>query len=74
MGITPQEAKQLSIFKEEDPKHQSIMNIVDRLNKAYGNNKIKFGSQSFGRQWKMKQERLSPRYSTNLNDIIQIKA
>jgi DNA polymerase V len=26
------------------------------------------------RVWKMKQERLSPRYTTNLNDIITVNA
>ncbi|MEN3324816.1 Y-family DNA polymerase [Mariniflexile soesokkakense] len=72
MGLTPNNQKQFTLFTAENPKHQPIMNIVDRLNKAYGNNKVKFGSQSLGRQWKMKQERLSPRYSTNLNEIITI--
>ncbi|WP_299007933.1 Y-family DNA polymerase [uncultured Tenacibaculum sp.] len=73
MGLTPSNQKQFTLFTSENPKHQPIMNIVDRLNKAYGNNKIKFGSQSLGRQWKMKQERLSPRYSTNINEIIDIR-
>ncbi|WP_417882055.1 DUF4113 domain-containing protein, partial [Xanthomarina gelatinilytica] len=63
-----------SLFTSENPKHEPIMNVVDRLNKAYGNNKIKFGSQSLGRQWKMKQEKLSPRYSTNIQEIITINA
>ena len=74
MGLTPDNQKQYALFNSENPKHQPIMNIVDRLNTAYGNNKIKFGSQSLGRQWKMKQERLSPRYSTNINEIIEVKA
>lgn len=74
MGLTPDNQKQYSLFSSENPKHEPIMNIVDRLNKAYGNNKIKFGSQSLGRQWKMKQERLSPKYSTKINDIIEVKA
>ncbi|WP_417860442.1 Y-family DNA polymerase [Winogradskyella sediminis] len=74
MGLTPDNQKQYALFNSENPKHEPIMNIVDRLNTAYGNNKIKFGSQSLGRQWKMKQERLSPRYSTNINEIIEIKA
>lgn len=73
MGITPDNQKQYALFNAENPKHQPIMNVVDRLNTAYGNNKIKFGSQSLGRQWKMKQEKLSPRYSTNINEIIEIK-
>ncbi len=72
MGLTPEETKQFSLFSTENPKHQPLMHIVDRLNGAYGNNKIKFGGQSLGRQWKMKQERLSPRYSTNINEIIAI--
>ncbi len=72
MGLTPDTQKQYALFNSENPKHQPIMSIVDRLNKVYGNNKIKFGSQSLGRQWKMKQERLSPRYSTNINDVIEI--
>tara|TARA_R110002111_G_scaffold215513_1_gene278218 strand:- start:795 stop:2054 length:1260 start_codon:yes stop_codon:yes gene_type:complete len=74
MGLTPDNQKQYALFNSENPKHEPIMNIIDRLNTAYGNNKIKFGSQSLGRQWKMKQERLSPRYSTNINEIIEIKA
>lgn len=73
MGLTPDNQKQYALFNSENPKHQPIMNIVDRLNTSYGNNKIKFGSQSLGRQWKMKQERLSPRYSTNINEIIEIR-
>lgn len=74
MGLTPTCQKQYALFNSENPKHQPIMNIVDRLNMAYGNNKIKFGSQSLDRQWKMKQERLSPRYSTNINEIIEINS
>ncbi|WP_274476593.1 Y-family DNA polymerase [Mangrovimonas aestuarii] len=74
MGLAPEDQKQFTLFTTENPKHQPVMHIVDRLNKAYGNNKIKFASQSLGRQWIMKQERLSPRYSTNINEIIEVKA
>ena len=74
MNITPEQYPQATLFKTPNPKHRPLMHIVDRLNIAYGGNKIKFGTQSLGRQWKMRQERLSPRYSTNLNDIIEIKA
>lgn len=51
MGLTPENTKQFSLFNTENPKHQPLMNIVDKLNTAYGNNKIKFGGQSLGRQW-----------------------
>ena len=73
MDLTPVNQKQLALFSSENTKHIPLMTAVDRLNNFYGNNKVKFASQSLGRQWKMKQERLSPRYSTNINDIITVK-
>jgi len=74
MGLTPTNQKQFALFSTENRKHNSIMPVIDRLNKAYGNNKIKFAAQSLGRQWKMKQEKLSPRYSTNIEEVININA
>src|SRR5690554_885533 len=73
MGITPNNETQLSLFNTSNPKHQPLMSVIDKLNKSYGNNKIKFANQSLGRQWKMKQEKLSPCFTTNINDIINIK-
>ncbi len=73
MGLSPSSQKQYNLFNEENPKHGDLMTTVDRLNQRLGKNKIKFGSQSLGRQWKMKQEHLSRRYTTDLNDIIEIK-
>ncbi len=73
LGLTPNSETQLSLFNTSNPKHQPLMSVIDKLNKSYGKNKIKFGSQSLGRQWKMKQEKLSPSYTTNIKDIITVK-
>lgn len=72
MGLTPNNETQLSLFNSSNPKHQPLMGVVDKLNKSYGTNKLKFGNQSLGRQWKMKQEKLSPRYTTSINEVIKI--
>ncbi|WP_108171234.1 DUF4113 domain-containing protein [Christiangramia gaetbulicola] len=48
------------------------MKVVDQLN-FRENGKVKFGVQDLGRIWKIKQERLSKRYSTRLNEIITVK-
>jgi DNA polymerase V len=73
MGITPNSETQLSLFNTSNPKHQPLMSVIDRLNKSYGNNKIKFGNQSLGRQWKMKQEKLSKSFTTKIDEIITIQ-
>ena len=48
------------------------MSVIDKLNKSYGLNKIKFGSQSLGNQFKMKQEKLSPCFTTRISNIVKI--
>ena len=72
MELTPNSETQLSLFNISNPKHQPLMSVIDKLNKSYGNNKVKFATQSSGRQWKMKQEKLSPCYSTRINDVVNI--
>lgn len=73
MGLTPNTETQLSLFSSSNPKHQPLMSVVDKLNKSIGQTKVRFASQSIGRQWKMKQEKLSPCYTTKMKDIIQIQ-
>ena len=73
MGLTPNNETQLSLFNFSNPKHQPIMRVVDKLNAAMGKTTVRFASQSIGRQWKMKQERLSPCYTTRIKEIVTIK-
>ena len=73
MGLTPNNETQLSLFNTSNPKHQPLMSVIDKMNRSYGKNKVKFATQSLGRQWKMKQEKLSPCYTTRLEQIIKIK-
>lgn len=72
-GLVPTDNFQLDLFHKEDPKHKPLMSAIDVINKKYKGNKIKLGNQDLERTWKMRQERLSPRYTTNINDIIIVK-
>lgn len=74
MGITPESQKQLNFFTRENPKHQHAMQTMDKINLSLGQQKIKLAVQDLGRTWKMRQEKLSPRYTTKLDEIITIKA
>ena len=71
--FTPENASQLTFFENSDSRHVPLMQVMDRLNAAYGQQKIRLGSQDTKRIWKMKQEKLSPRYTTKLSDIITIQ-
>lgn len=63
---------QTNLFENRNSKHISLMHTVDELNATYGNQKIKLASQDLQRVWKMKQQKLSPCYTTRLEDIITV--
>ena len=46
---------------------------MDGINDKYGGYKMKIANQDLERTWKMRQEHLSPRYTTNINEIITVK-
>ena len=73
MDFTSQSAQQLTLFESANPKHASLMKAIDKINASIGNQKVRLAVQDTGRVWKMKQEKLSPRYSTNLDETIIIK-
>jgi DNA polymerase V len=49
------------------------MTAIDNLNKKFKGDKIKLGNQDLKRTWKMRQKRLSAKFTTNINDIIIVK-
>lgn len=72
MGLTPNSEVQLSLFNASNPKHQPLMSVIDKLNQSMGKTTVRFATQSLGRQWKMRQEKLSPCYTTRINEILSI--
>ena len=72
-GLVPNDNFQLNLFPHENPKHKPLMSAIDHLNKKFKTTAIKLANQDLQRTWKMKQERLSPKYTTKINDIITVK-
>ena len=72
-GLTPAENQQFKLFNGENPKHVDLMNVIDKTNKKIGGNIIRFGNNAMGKRWKMRQENLSKRYTTNWNEILVVK-
>ena len=71
-SLVPDNSYQLGIFENEDYRHKSLMKTMDYINSKYGE-KIKLANQDLKRKCKMKQEFLSPCYTTKMDDIIKIK-
>ena len=71
--IMPENQKQLHLFENENPKHVKLMQVMDDYHKKTGERKIRLGSQDLQRTWKMKQEHLSNKYTTDFKQILEIK-
>lgn len=71
--IIPQDQKQFHLFEEENPKHQKIMEVMDAFHQKTGERKIRLGNQDLQRTWKMRQNLLSPKYTTDIRDVLRVK-
>ena len=72
--IVPQQQVQLSLFDKLDrEKRKSINKAVDKLNSTMGKDKVKLAVQGSDRKWKLKQEKLSPCYTTRLADMLEVR-
>ena len=65
--------KQFHLFEDENPKHLALMKVMDKLNNKIGYNQIKLASQNLNLTWNMNQNHLSPKYTTNFKDILEIQ-
>ena len=76
-GIVPKETSSttLSLFAEEAPaapeRDGRIMQVMDAINKRYGSGAVRLAAEN-SKSWKPHQERLSARYTTRWDDIIEV--
>ena len=72
VSISPNNSHQIRLFGDENPKHQLLMQAMDKLNNKMGQGKLKLANQDIKKTWKMRQEHLSPQYTTKFSDIITV--
>lgn len=71
-GLIPENSKQFNLFIDENPKHDALMKTIDDLNRKIGNRKIKLANQNLKKTWDMNQNHLSPKYTTDFKQILEI--
>ena len=71
--IVPDYSRQLSLFYQQDIlRRQRVMNSLDYINTTMGRDKVRLAIQGFDRKWRLKQEKLSPCYTTRFTDMLQV--
>jgi DNA polymerase V len=73
LGLVPDEEKQGALFQPTDPeeekKQKRLMAAVDALNLNYGRNTVRPATMGFTHPWKARAGRVSPHFTTRLEDL-----
>lgn len=74
-SIVPEEQVQFQLFDERNrSKDRRLMYAIDTCNDRKGAEMIRLAVQGNGRSWRLRNEHLSPCYTTCIHDIIRVKA
>ena len=74
-GISRDNAIQTNLFDTIDREKQAALaKAIDEINRKNGHNKIRVAVQGNEKGWQLKREYISKQYTTNLNDVIVLKA
>lgn len=73
-GIVPDKSIQSDLFITSNKKReQLLMNMIDNVNFSMRDDVIKFAASGTDKNWKMRQEHHSPRYTTRWDELFEIK-
>jgi DNA polymerase V len=73
-GLTPDDSIQGSLFAAgSPPARRHLMDSIDNINFSMRDDMIKFGAAGLQKNWKMRQELRSGRYSTRWNDLLEVR-
>jgi len=75
-GLVPDSEIQTGLFFEVDytPQKKSLMDSLDQINSKFGNRTLHSASSGIDQSWQMKQQFLSPKYTTRWDEILTVRA
>ncbi|MBL0055635.1 MAG: Y-family DNA polymerase [Chitinophagaceae bacterium] len=73
-GIVPDNAIQCNLFEDPAGRHlHELMKAVDNVNFSMRNDMVKFAASGTRRNWKMRQEMRSKRFTTRWEELYEVK-
>ena len=67
--ISPITRRQADLLEPETTSNANLMQALDNLNQRYGRGTVKVSTQGAFSGWQMRQERKSPNYTTNWDEV-----
>ena len=73
-SLVPESVHQQNIFESVDrARSKQVMQAMDSVNGAIGKEIVRTAVQGFKREYKLRADHLSPRYTTRMEDIIKVR-
>ncbi len=73
-ALVPDASIQANLFvPSSQNNNRMLMNVMDNINCAMRDDKIKFAAAGVAKNWKMRQEMRSPRYTTRWSEMREVK-
>lgn len=73
-GLMPESEIQQNLFTDpQDDRQKKLMQSMDLMNRKMGHQAVKIATQGSGRRWKLRQEKLSPCYTTRWSELLEIR-
>lgn len=73
-GLVPDTSVQSNLFDTPvNPHGKELMKMIDNVNFSMRNDILKFAGSGTKRDWKMRQELRSPRFTTRWNELFEVR-
>lgn len=75
LDLTHGDTHQGDLFAGIDPRSAKLMELLDQTNRKFGRNTMGFAASGWKAkpQWAMRQENLSPAYTSSWNELVRVK-
>lgn len=74
LGLIPENTVQRNLFDETDRRRESILSkAVDNVNGSMGSGTVRMAVQRFDKRYRLRADRLSRKYTTDVNEILKVR-
>ena len=74
--IVSRDRIQLNLFSLDYPheRNKKVMQVVDDINSRWGTDTLRYAAEGMKKEWGMRRQKLSPRYTTQWSEIPVVKS
>lgn len=73
LDLLPNTVRQISMFTSENPRRQTLIKTVDKINKLLGRGTIYYCAEGSNKKWRMQRGHMSASYTTRLKELLIAK-